>query len=117
MGSSPASTSFITRESVTRAFEITASELINDDWQPFDDPTAARTSDANTRTMSFKKDGRALSLLITVAPSQANATSVSYSEVALRNDLPFPKDATRLLPPRNTTQDCRDILIARLALP
>ena len=51
------STSFITRESVTRAFELTAGELINDDWQPFDDPTAARTSDSNTRTMSFKKEG------------------------------------------------------------
>ncbi len=90
------STNFITRESVTRAFELTATELINDDWQPFDDPTAARTSDANTRAMSFKKEGRALSLLITVSASQANATSVSYTEVALRNDLPFPRDATRI---------------------
>src|SRR5436189_4058785 len=44
---SPQSTSFITRETVTRAFELTAGELINDDWQPFDDPNAARTSDPN----------------------------------------------------------------------
>lgn len=91
---SPGSTSFITRESVTRAFELTSTELINDDWQPYDDPSAARTSDASTRTMSFKKDGRALSLLISVSPAQANATSVSYTEVALRHDLPFPKDGT-----------------------
>lgn len=90
------STSFITRESVARAFEVTAGELINDDWQPFDDPAAARTSDANARTMSFKKEGRALSLVVTISPGQANATSVSYTEVALRNDLPFPKDATRI---------------------
>jgi len=90
------STSFITRESVTRAFELTASELINDDWQPFDDPTAARTSDSNTRTMSFKKEGRALSLMIAVSPSQANATSVTYTEIAMRHDLPVPKDATRI---------------------
>jgi hypothetical protein len=93
---SPSSTSFITRESVTRAFELTAGELINDDWQPYDDPTAARTSDPSTRAMSFKKEGRALSLVIAVSPSQANATSVSYTEIALRNDLPFPKDATRI---------------------
>jgi hypothetical protein len=93
---SPKSTSFITRESVTRAFELTAGELINDDWQPFEDPTAARTSDPNGRSMSFKKEGRALQLLITISPSQANATSVSYTEIALRHDLPFPKEATAI---------------------
>lgn len=93
---SPTSTNFITRESVTRAFELTSTELINDDWQPYDDPSAARTSDAGIRTMSFKKDGRALSLFISVSPAQANATSVSYTEVALRHDLPFPKDGTRI---------------------
>jgi hypothetical protein len=93
--SSPTSTSFITRESVARAFELTASALINDDWQPYDDPSTPRTSDASIR-MSFKKEGRALSLFIATAPAQANATSVSYTEVALRNDLPFPKGATRI---------------------
>lgn len=92
---SPASTSFITRESIARAFELTSSELINDDWQPYEDPSAPRTSDASIR-MSFKKEGRALSLFVTTAPTQANATSVSYTEVVLRNDLPFPKDATRI---------------------
>ena len=93
---SPKSTNFITRESVARAFELTAGELINDDWQPYTDPTAARTSDPNTRTMLFKKQDRALQLAVDIAPSQANATSVSYTEIALRNDLPFPKDATRI---------------------
>ena len=93
---SPQSTSFITRETVTRAFELTAGELINDDWQPFDDPTAARTSDPNSRSMLFKKEGRALQLAVGISPSQANATSVSYTEIALRHDLPFPKDATRI---------------------
>ena len=90
---SPTSTSFITRESIDRAFELTATALINDDWQPYDDPSTPRTSDASIR-MSFKKESRALSLFITTSPAQANATSVSYTEVALRNDLPFPKDAT-----------------------
>jgi hypothetical protein len=92
---SPTSTSFVTRETATRAFEITATALINDDWQPYDDPSTPRTSDASIR-MSFKKEGRALSLIITTAPAQANATSVSYTELALRNDLPFPKDATAI---------------------
>jgi hypothetical protein len=92
---SPASTSFITRETVTRAFELTASALIDDDWQPYDDPSTPRTSDASIR-MSFKKEGRALSLVIATAPAQANATNVSYTELSLRNDLPFPKDATAI---------------------
>ena len=91
----PASTSFITRESVTRSFEFIAGELINDDWQPYDDPSMARTSDSSIR-MSFKKEGRALSLVIATTPAQANATSVSYNELALRNDLPFPKDGTAI---------------------
>jgi len=93
---SPGSTSFITRESVARAFELTASALIEDDWQPYDDPFTARTSDSSARSMSFKKEGRALSLVIATSPAQANATSVSYPELMLRNDLPFPKDATRI---------------------
>ena len=91
-----ASTSFMTREPLTRAFELTATALINDDWRPYDDPFAARTSDASTRTMSFKKEGRALSLLVATTPTQANATSVTYTEVAVRHDLPFPDDATRI---------------------
>lgn len=93
---SPKSTSFVTRETVTRAVELTASALIDEDWQPYDDAAAARTSDDSVRRMSFKKEGRALSVLIAVTPSQANATSISYNELNLRNDLPFPKDATRI---------------------
>lgn len=92
---SQASTSFITRESIGRAFELTATALINDDWQPYEDPSTPRTSDTSIR-MSFKKEGRALTLVIAPSPSQANATSVSYTELALRNDLPFPKDATAI---------------------
>jgi len=92
----PSATSFTTRESMTRAFELTASALIDDDWQPYDDPSAARTSDDSVRSMSFRKEGRALSVQISTTPSQANATSVRYTELSLRNDLPFPKDATRI---------------------
>jgi hypothetical protein len=92
----PSATSFTTREPMTRAFELTASALIDDDWQPYDDPSAARTSDDSVRSMSFKKEGRAVSVQISTTPSQANATSVRYMELSLRNDLPFPKDATRI---------------------
>lgn len=93
---SQASTSFTTRESVARACELTASALINDDWQPYADPAAPRTSDNTVRSMTFKKEGRALSVVIATSASRANATSVSYTELTLRNDLPFPKDATRI---------------------
>ena len=92
----PSATSFTTREPMTRAYELTASALIDEDWQPYEDPSAARTSDDSVRSMSFKKEGRAVSVQFSTAPSQANATSVRYTEMSLRNDLPFPKDATRI---------------------
>ena len=43
--------------------------------------------------MSLKKGSQALSVFITIAPAQNNATSVQYGALALKNDLPFPKDA------------------------
>ena len=45
--------------------------------------------------MSLKKGARRLSVFITVAPAQNNATSVQYTAIALKNDLPFAKDASR----------------------
>jgi hypothetical protein len=44
--------------------------------------------------MSFKKGQQALNVFITIAPAQNNATSVQYTAVALKTDLPFTKDAT-----------------------
>ena len=50
--------------------------------------------DAKLRTMSLKKGAQALNVFITVAPAQNNATSVQYSALPLKTDLPFTKDAS-----------------------
>ena len=46
--------------------------------------------------MSLKKGTQGLSVFITIAPAQNNATSVQYAAVALKNDLPFPKDGSQI---------------------
>ena len=48
------------------------------------------------RIMSLKKGTQALNVFITIAPAQNNATSVQYAAVALKTDLPFPKDASNI---------------------
>ena len=35
-------------------------------------------------------------MFITIAPAQNNATSVQYSALPLKTDLPFPKDASNI---------------------
>jgi len=48
------------------------------------------------RIMSLKKGPQALNVFITVAPAQNNATSVQYSALPLKTDLPFSKDASNI---------------------
>ena len=48
------------------------------------------------RSLSLKKGPLALGVYISVAPAQGNATSVQYNAVPLKNDVPFPKDATNI---------------------
>ena len=48
------------------------------------------------RTMSLKKGVQALNVFITIAPAQNNATSVQYSYLVLKTDLPFTKDASNI---------------------
>ena len=56
----------------------------------------ARASDPKMRIMTLKRGAHALNVFITVAPAQNNATSVQYSEVPLKTDLPFTKDASAI---------------------
>jgi hypothetical protein len=69
---SPSSTIFTTTEPVMRAYEQIVSALVNDNWQPYASPTAARVDTPTIRTMSLKKGADALSVFITVAPAQGN---------------------------------------------
>ena len=48
------------------------------------------------RAMSLKKGTQALSVFITIAPAQNNATSVQYAALPLKTDLPFTKDASAI---------------------
>ena len=65
-------------------------------WQSYVAPNTAYSNDAKLRTISLKKGAQALNVFITVAPAQNNATSVQYSFIPLKNDLPFPKDAANI---------------------
>ena len=108
---SPPSTSFTTRETVTRALELTASALINDEWKPYEDPSAARTSEDSVSSMSFKKEGRALAVLIAATTTSASRLAAVRTDSAVRNvygvpGMPSP-GATSVTPKRPASSIAR----------
>ena len=62
-------------------------------WQKYVAPNTAYRQRSNMRTMTLKKGAQALNVFITIAPAQNNATSVQYTVVPLKTDLPFTQDA------------------------
>ena len=93
---SPASTIFTSTTSVAQTADTLDKALVAAGWQKYVAPHTAYRQDASLRTMSLKKGAQALSVMITVAPAQNNATSVQYSALPLKNDLPFVKDAANI---------------------
>lgn len=93
---SPGSTIFTSTDPLPRTFEQIITALVSEGWQPYESPTASTDSNPTLRILALRKGADALSLFITVAPAQGNATSVTYTNVVLANDLPFPKDATAI---------------------
>ncbi len=91
---SPASTIFTSPDSVAQTADTVDKALAAAGWQKYIAPHTAYSQDEKQRQMSLKKGPQALSVFITVAPAQNNATSVQYGALALKNDLPFAKDAT-----------------------
>jgi len=91
---SPASTIFTSSDSVARTAETVDKALAIAGWQRYAAPHTAYSQDEKLRQMTLKKGSQALSVFITIAPAQNNATSVQYATLTLKNDLPFPKDAT-----------------------
>jgi hypothetical protein len=91
---SPASTMFTSTDPVPQAADAVNKALIAAGWQKYVAPHTATSQNATLRILSLKKGAQGLSVMITVAPAQKNATSVQYSAIALKNDLPFEKDAT-----------------------
>jgi len=93
---SPASTIFTTPKPVAQTADTVDKALAADGWQKYVAPHTSVSSDANQRLISLKKGPLALGVFITIAPAQGNATSVQYNAAVLKNDLPFPKDATNI---------------------
>jgi hypothetical protein len=85
-------TNFVTGDPVPQTAEAVASTLRTAGWQRH--LPASREAELPTlRSMTFTKGSLALSVFITPAPTQASATSVHYTALALRlaHDLPSPK--------------------------
>ena len=88
------STIFTTTASVADTADAAAKALAADGWRAYTQPFAQTAHGPTPRVLSFKRGAQALSVLVTVAPAQGNATSVSYTALVLANDLPVPADAT-----------------------
>lgn len=93
---SPATTIFTSPDSVPSAADAAAKLLAADGWQRYEDPFSASAANPNLAIMTFKKDRQGLSVFVTLAPAQGNATSVSYTANAIVDDLPFSKDASEI---------------------
>lgn len=90
---SPATTIFTSPDSVQATGDALEKSLAAAGWQKYSAPNSASAADPNMRIMTLKKGALALNVFITVAPAQNNATSVQYSQLMVKTDLPFPKDA------------------------
>lgn len=94
---SPATTIFLTSSNVSRSAEVVRIVLGEQGWQAYEPRAAAQATSDRMQIASFKRGPQALSVFISIAPAQGNATSVQYTAVALKYDLPFPKDATEIV--------------------
>ena len=91
---SPATTIFTSPDSVAQTADALDKALAAGGWQQYVAPNTAYSQDPKMRAMSLKKGAQALSVFITIAPAQNNATSVQYAALPLKTDLPFTKDAS-----------------------
>jgi hypothetical protein len=93
---SPATTIFTSPDPVAQTADTLDKALAAAGWQKYIAPNTAYANDPNMRTMSLKKGTQALRVMISVAPAQNNATSIQYSALPLKTDLPFTKDASNI---------------------
>lgn len=91
---SPSSTIFTAPGAVAEAAEGTVAALTAAGWQQYAPAFAEQVKTPTMAIVTLKKGAVGLSVFVTVAPAQNNATSVTYTGVIIANDLPFPKDAT-----------------------
>ena len=93
---SPASTIFTTTNPVPQTADAVDKALATEGWQKYVAPHTSLLASDSQRSLSLKKGPSALGVFITVAPAQGNATSVQYNAMPLKNDVPFPKDASNI---------------------
>lgn len=93
---SPATTIFVSPDPVAATADRLEQTLAAAGWQRYVAPLTASASNPNLRIMSLKKDGQALNVMVSIAPAQGNKTSVQYSALPLKTDLPFSTDATNI---------------------
>lgn len=93
---SAATTIFTSPDSVAQTADTVDKALAAAGWQKYVAPNTAYRQDPTMRTMSLKKGTQALSVYITIAPAQNNATSVQFAAVPLKTDLPFTIDASNI---------------------
>jgi hypothetical protein len=89
-------TNFTSPDSVAQTADTVEKALAAAGWQKYVAPNTSTTADPKVRIMSLKKGMQALNVFITIAPAQNNATSVQYSAIPLKTDLPFTKDASNI---------------------
>ncbi|MBI3703756.1 MAG: hypothetical protein HY244_07905, partial [Rhizobiales bacterium] len=93
---SPTSTIFTSPDSVAQTAETLDKALVAAGWQKYVAPNTAYRNDPNMRIMTLKRGTQALNVYVSIAPAQNNATSVQYSALPLKTDLPFAKDASQI---------------------
>ena len=93
---SPATTIFTSPDSVAQTADALDKALAASGWQKYIAPQTAYSQDPKMRAMTLKRGAQAINVFITVAPAQGNATSVQYSVIPLKTDLPFTKDAANI---------------------
>ena len=93
---SPATTIFTSPDPVAQTADTLEKALAAAGWQKYIAPNSAYANDPNMKTMSLKRGTQALNVFISIAPAQNNATSIQYSALPLKTDLPFTKDAANI---------------------
>jgi hypothetical protein len=92
----PATTIFTSQDSVAQTADALDKALAAGGWQKYVAPNTAYSLDPKMRTMTVKRGAQAINVFITIAPAQGNATSVQYSVIPLKTDLPFAQDAANI---------------------
>ena len=92
----PQSTAYTTALSVPEALTALSTLLVGANWQPYEQAFASQSTGQDLAIVYFKNDRQLLSVMISKAPAQNNATSISYTGLMTGHDLPFPKSASAI---------------------